>query len=551
MKRYALAILFAVLASLNLTAQEAGAFVVSDNGQDVLFHVDEVDSICFNPADTSKAVSARQLLATLVQLADLKDDVAYAKDNVDYALNLLSFLIYQKERLSDSIDVTKERLGITKLRVDSLAALFNIRLDSIDTASAIRSARNDSLFQDIDNRLLRSDSVDARMNSMLDRIDSVIHYSDSVFKKLEHAVRDTINVKLAQSIAVQEQQQQVIDRLNATVDSLSAALTETKRRMNDGQVLTDVSTGQVYKMVLNNGVITTIPAYNNILVVGNSFTVHDYVEDLWWSTHSMAASTADVTWVKYLEEVSGAQVDILRGWDFEWNYPWDGYPFETGLPISRNDYDVVIVQIQENAMQVPDFNFKDGWERLYTYLKGKCPNSIYMQCIGWDVEARTADITEAAAEFNIPIVDNRVETMTGNFRVGDYVYSNVDSIYYPINNGSVANHPSDVGFLLTANNVLRQLNLPTVENRMHAINIIEAEGGQLSVPYPSWPEKGVVSVRVEPEPGHTLASVSVVTASGKTVEITKRTNELYEETDHDYYTFLMPTEDITVTPVWE
>ena len=304
-------------------------------------------------------------------------------------------------------------------------------------------------------------------------------------------------------------------------------------------------------MILNNGVITTIPAYNNILVVGNSFTVHDYVEDLWWSTHSMAASTADVTWVKYLEEVSGAQVDILRGWDFEWNYPWDGYPFETGLPISRSDYDVVIVQIQENAMQVPDFNFKDGWVRLYTYLKGKCPNSIYMQCIGWDVEARTADISEAAAEFNIPIVDNRVETMTGNFRVGDYVYSNVDKIYYPINNGSVANHPSDVGFLLTANNVLRQLNLPTVENRMHAINIVEAEGGQLSVPYNSWPEKGIVSVRVEPESGHTLASVSVVTASGKTVETTKRTNDLFEEKEHDYYTFLMPDEDITVTPVWE
>ena len=540
MKRYALAILFAVLASLNLSAQEAGSFVVSDNGQGVLFHVDEVDSICFNPADTSKAVSARQLVATLAQMDDFKDDIAYCRDNVDYALQLISFLIYQKERLSDSIDVTKERLGNTKLRVDSID---------------VQLARNDSLFQTIGDYLLRSDSIDARLSTMLSSLDTIstqrLDRLDSISKKLEQAVRDTFSVKLAQSIAVQEQQQQVIKRLNATVDSLSAALAETKRRMNDGQVLTDVSTGQAYKMILNNGVITTIPAYNNILVVGNSFTVHDYVEDLWWSTHSMAASTADVTWVKYLEEVSGAQVDILRGWDFEWNYPWDGYPFETGLPISRSDYDVVIVQIQENAMQVPDFNFKDGWVRLYTYLKGKCPNSIYMQCIGWDVEARTADISEAAAEFNIPIVDNRVETMTGNFRVGDYVYSNVDKIYYPINNGSVANHPSDVGFLLTANNVLRQLNLPTVENRMHAINIVEAEGGQLSVPYNSWPEKGIVSVRVEPESGHTLTSVSVVTASGKTVETTKRTNELFEEKEHDYYTFLMPNEDITVTPVWE
>ena len=550
-----------MLASLNLSAQEAGAFVVSDNGQGVLFHVDEVDSICFNPADTSKAVSARQLVATLAQLDDFKDDIAYCKDNVDYALQLISFLIYKKERLSDSIDVTKERLGNTKLLVDSIDVQL-ARNDSLFQTIGDHLLRSDSLFQTIGDHLLRSDSIDARLSTMLsrldtlstqrlDRLDSVVHYADSVFKKLEHAVRDTLSVKLAQSIAVQEQQQQVIERLNATVDSLSAALTETKRRMNDGQVLTDVSTGQAYKMILNNGVITTIPAYNNILVVGNSFTVHDYVEDLWWSTHSMAASTADVTWVKYLEEVSGAQIDILRGWDFEWNYPWDGYPFETGLPISRSDYDVVIVQIQENAMQVPDYNFKDGWVRLYTYLKGKCPNSIYMQCIGWDVEARTADISEAAAEFNIPIVDNRAETMTGNFRVGDYVYSNVDKIYYPINNGSVANHPSDVGFLLTANNVLRQLNLPTVENRMHAINIVEAEGGQLSVAYPSWPEKGIVSVRVEPESGHTLASVSVVTASGKTVETTKRTNALYEETEHDYYTFLMPDEDITVTPVWE
>ena len=192
MKRYALAILFAVLASLNLSAQEAGSFVVSDNGQGVLFHVDEVDSICFNPADTSKTVSARQLVATLAQMDDFKDDIAYCRDNVDYALQLISFLIYQKERLSDSIDVTKERLGNTKLRVDSID---------------VQLARNDSLFQTIGDHLLRSDSIDARLSTMLsrldtlstqrlDRLDSVAHYADSVFKKLEHAVRDTLSVKL-------------------------------------------------------------------------------------------------------------------------------------------------------------------------------------------------------------------------------------------------------------------------------------------------------------------------------------------------------------------
>ena len=71
-----------------------------------------------------------------------------------------------------------------------------------------------------------------------------------MFKKLEHAVRDTLSVKLAQSIAVQEQQQQVIERLNATVDSLSAVDPEMRYLINeyhDGLLLYEISNSTVWE----------------------------------------------------------------------------------------------------------------------------------------------------------------------------------------------------------------------------------------------------------------------------------------------------------------
>ena len=595
MKKIALVIV-TVLASLSLMAQEAGTFVVAGGGQGVLFHVDGVDSISFNPADTTNALPARKLASTVHDVELLQDEMKYAKMDISFLVSMVVWLQQQRDSvrknmadMNDRMTGAYQRIKAHESATDSLEALYSnlfhrhdslfVHADSLFTrhdslftrhdslfarhdslfachdsiliSAGERMARADSLLAQMDTLLsLRIDSIDSQRARQIGRLDSLTLLTDSVVRRLQRVVGDTLSQKLTQAHAVLDRQQQTIQRLTGTVDSLRTALAVTQQQLRASQSFTDASTGTTYKMALSDGMLTPVPAYYNILVLGNSFTTHSYVDDLWWSTHSMAASTSDVTWVKYLEEVSGAEVDILPGWHFEWNYQKKDFDFELELPIAKS-YDVVIVQLQENAWPNPSYDYQAAWERLYTYLKTKCPKAVFVQFIGWYVESRYEGITRAAEKFNIPIVDNREATMTGNFSPGDYVFSNVDKEYYAINDSAVARHPSDVGFLLTANNCLRQLGLPTVEKRMHALNVEETEGGKLSVPYGQWPQKGLVSVRVEPDEGWQLQSVAIVTASGRTIKPTLRSNAYLQEKEHDYYTFIMPSDDVTITPVWK
>lgn len=560
-------VFIAVLSSLSLLAQEDASFVVATSEADVLFQVSEVDSISFKPASTSSALSVSKLREGLNELAALRDELAYMKFDVSYAQSLINWLIDQRAITNENIGIVRDLLAAASERsdslhrlsssgIDSLRAVTEARLDSLSRFVSLFDEREDSIQQVVDRRLVLADSLFARLDSVtiladnaIDSLRLIVTDTLAVRLMLQAQVADSLGVLLAQSLAEQQRQQQTIEQLTSTIGQLQDELADARRQMARSGDVIDVDNGKAYRLALVDGQPKYIPAYHNILILGNSFSIHDYTEDLWWSEHSMAASTADVTWVKYLREVSGAQVDVLRGWHFEWYYQNADFNFEAVFPINR-EYDVVIVQIQENAWPNPNYDYEAAWKRLYAYLKSKCPDAVYMQMIGWYEESRYQGVTRAASDFNIPVVDNREVTMTGNFRPGDYVYGSVDHEYHPINNASVANHPSDVGFLLMACNVLRQLGLPTVEKRMHALNVVEADGGQLSVAYSQWPENGLVSLRVEPAEGYGLLSLTVTTASGREVETVVRTNACYEETEHDYYTFLMPAEDVTITPAW-
>ena len=594
MKRIAFVII-AVLSSLSLQAQEDASFVVATGDADVVFQVSEVDSISFNPASTSSAVSVSKLMEALEELESLRSDLDYMWFDISYAQGMINWLSDQRNIMNDSIGSINRRLAAAGSRSDSLHALSSSGIESLRVATKARldslslfvrqfDEREDSIQQIVDNRLMRADSLFARLDSITIQTDSAVSslrslaadtlavrlvqqelLSDSLGTLLtrqqlvadslgtlltrQRLSADSLGGLLAQSLTVQQLQQQTIEQLASTVVQLQGELADARRQIARSQDYTDVNSGQSYRMALIDGQLVTIPAYNNILVLGNSFSTHDYVEDLWWSDHSMAASTADVTWLKYLEQVSATQVDVVRGWHFEWYYQNENFNFEVEIPVGKH-YDVVIVQIQENAWPNPLYDYEAAWGRLYTYLKSKCPDAVFMQCIGWYQEQRYDGIVRAAEQFGIPVVDNRQAIEQGMFRTGDYVYGSVDHEYHAIDNESVALHPSDVGFLFMANNVLRQLGLPTVEKRMHALNVAESEGGQLSLAYHQWPEKGLVSIRVEPDEGHNLASLTVQTASGATVEAVRRSNNCYQEEEHVYYTFIMPSEDVTITPVW-
>ena len=580
MKRIAFVII-AVLSSLSLQAQEDASFVVATSGPDISFHVSEVDSISFKHANNGSAVDFSSFMEAFYELMSLKDDLEFLKTDVLQSKGMIAWLDEQRMITKDTINVVRRQLAAANNRSDSLHAMSALgiealrayaasRLDSLSLFVSRFDEREDSIQHIVDNRLMRADSLFSRLDSITSQTDSALNSlrqltTDTLAVRLEQQkqaadslgtlltrqqfVADSLGTLLAQSLAAQQRQQQTIEQLTSSLGQLQGELADARQQMGRSRDYTDVNSGQSYRMALINGQLVTIPAYNNILVLGNSFSTHDYIEDLWWSNHSMAASTADVTWLRYLEQVSATQVDVVQGWHFEWYYQNEDFKFEAEIPVEKH-YDVVIVQIQENAWPNLLYDYEAAWERLYTYLKSKCPDAVFMQCIGWYQEERYNGIVKAARKFGIPVVDNRQAIEQGLFRTGDYVYGNVDQQYHPINNASVAAHPSDVGFLFMANNVLSQLGLPTVEKRMHALNVADSDGGQLSLAYHQWPEKGLVSIRVEPAEGHDLASLTVQTASGATVEAVRRTNNCYQEEEHVYYTFIMPSEDVTITPVW-
>ena len=543
MKKIALVII-TVLASLNLLAQEAGTFVVTHDGQHLLFNASDVDSITFNNPQNTNVIPVRQLTGLPYELTSIKEDIHLLRLDLEQFRSLIAWFDDNRKMLNDTVLLVRQQLAATNEQIDSLHTLTSSRLD---TLKIYADRLNDSLYVIIDKRMLRADSIS---NQRINRLDTITHTTYQAVNRLLQLANDTLRQRLAQAVEVQQQQQQTISQLTATLEQLQSQIDETQHRMEVAQDYVDVNTGQTYRMALIDGELKPIPAYHNILIIGNSFSTHDPIEDLWWSNHSMAASTADVTWVEYLKQVTATQVDVLPAWSFEWNYQKPDFNFKEHLPISR-DYEVVIVQIQENAWPNPLYDYKAAWERLYTYLKEQCPRALFLQCIGWYNEQRYSGIVHAAKTFNIPVVDNRKACGTGNFRVGDYVWGNADEQYHPINNQSVADHPSDVGFLLMANNVLRQLGLPTVEKRLHQLNITKAKGGILSVAYPQWPEKGLVSLRIEPDINRKLKSINVVTLSGQTVDVVCHANSLYDGTEHAYCTFIMPSDDVTITPTWE
>ena len=79
---------------------------------------------------------------------------------------------------------------------------------------------------------------------------------------------------------------------------------------------------------------------------------------------------------------------------------------------------------------------------------------------------------------------------------------------------------------------------------VHTISFAGSDGTVLSTPSTRWPEGGIVTVRVAP--GSEVTALNVTTADGTPVEATRRTNSLYDGTEHTYFTFVMPACDVVV-----
>lgn len=371
-------------------------------------------------------------------------------------------------------------------------------------------------------------------------------YTESLFGQANQRTDQLIDKVTAMFDEVKRQLQRSNDSLKTQWETMTNVFIANHNRQKSGHIISDSATGKRYKLTVKDGALMIEPfKYGNILILGNSFTHNGTKEGVWWSWHSMAATNEATAYTSYIQEVADIQLVQYGVWSFEADYSPD-FDFGKTFPISV-DYEAIIVQAQENSFYRP--NMQISWEALYDYLQSKCPNALIIQTVGWYNAECYRAIRQAALNKNVTFLDNCQETMTGNSRPGDYVIGR-DGQYHAIQIQAVADHPSDVGLYLTANNLLDALDMPRMQ-RLHQLRTEEAKGGKLSLAYGQWPERGVVSIRAVPDEGKTLSTLSVTSKSGKEIEATRRHNAFFDGTDYVYYTFIMPDEDVTITPVWE
>ena len=537
MKRVCLLILTLTAILTQGMAQNDSFAVYSQDGRPVAFQTAAVDSILFNQADTA-AIDASRVLQAYDHLQQIGEQIVALYSNVtllwQYLHNVEEKGYEQDRRIIDIKDQTDSLEVNLHTRMDSLGNDLHTRMDSLGW-------RLDSLAQS----KMKADSLLGQQMPRIEHIDSVTRLLQEGLQQCSKQLETVDSICRAHHDDIALLQQR-IDEQQKTIDMLTESMSKAVNRDNEQQYLTDTETGQRYKLNITGGVLTATPiTYRRMLTISNSFFSNGIQEGIWWAYRGMAATTDSCTIDHYLKKATGATIDIMGMWDFEANYSTD-YDFQTKMPVNK-DYDVIIVQIQENANYRPDM--QASWEALYDYLKSKCPNARIIQNIGWDQQPnRFEAIRMAAVSRQIPLVDSRVETMTGNLRPGDYVSDRYGKLH-PIEIPDVCEHPSDVGMQLIANNMLKALGVAPV-NTMHLLNIEQKEGGELSTPYGQWPELGIVSIMVNPAEGMELDSITVTTAAGEKIETKAYTNDYYDTTSRLYHVFTMPREDVTITPFW-
>lgn len=298
--------------------------------------------------------------------------------------------------------------------------------------------------------------------------------------------------------------------------------------------LTDATTGKKYKLTVDNGVLGIKEvSFQNILVLGNSFTLHAPRTEYGWNcSRGMAASVSNNDWCTLLATACEANLDRFNCVDFERTYNVD-YDFDSFGIDKLKSYDLIIVQLNENASVKDDMT--ESWSALYQYLKKTYPNSLILQIIGWDSSQRTERIQQACEQNSVQLINCNTETYTGNFLAGAYIKGD-DNKEYPITD-VIITHPSDVGMLLITNRILKAINY-TELNYLHNIVINAIGDATITTMNKNGYSKGVCNSIITLKTTG-VTSLSIKTDDGSPIVSNNKGNGIY--------TFVMPNDNIVIT----
>lgn len=348
--------------------------------------------------------------------------------------------------------------------------------------------------------------------------------------------------------------------LSADNESLSSLQNQLSSKQDS--IMTDVGTGAKSRIVIYNGEVhVKTNRYKNIMLLGNSFTTHGIILPHTWNSNgrSMAASTNSCMWGTHLHNVIGSNVyreSVVEVLEVNNTTDFSNYTLSTltkqgvkdlenkNVDITNIQFDCIIVQLGENISK--DFEtVYDRFDKFYKFLKKSFPLAdIVCLLANYDSE-KYQYIYEAAVANNLIICNCSDVSGKDPWHDHDYVLAD-DGSYFEMNNGAVyGGHPSDVGNYNIASSVLKVLGYSgDIPNRKFSIVKNQSIGGTISSPADYWISEGVVTIRCVADDGYEIGGVTVTTNSGLSVETTKH-NGHYEA-----YTFIMPAENVVVTPTW-
>ena len=341
------------------------------------------------------------------------------------------------------------------------------------------------------------------------------------------------------------------------IESLQSQVNSLQNQLNTADIYTDGVTGIKYQITVSNGnIVLQSLDIKSMLVIGHSFVVYGnspsadwYLDDV--ENRAMAASINEHQWTSLIKDKLGlTTLKLQSGVDFERNYSTN-YDFASNWGVT-DTYDAICVYLCENAIY--NDTMQESWEAMLNYLKSAAPKARIFCTGSWFSNNKQQAIQAACENVSGVIYVNMLPIYTTanngsvNWQRGDYYYGR-GSTYYPM--GEPAGHPNDKGMLDIANTFLDYMGAEQIENKTHNITINQTSGGTIGTPNVEWLENGIVTIRCTPNSGHSIQSVSVQKSSGGSIEVTRRTNNYYDnETERVYYTFTMPDEDVTVTPTW-
>lgn len=204
---------------------------------------------------------------------------------------------------------------------------------------------------------------------------------------------------------------------------------------------------------------STKPSFKNILVLGNSITIHPPNPSVgWYGNYGMAASSKEKDYIHLIS--SKINHNVIPVNISAWEGSHRTFALSNYDEHFRTAPDLVIIRLGENVSDGSGFD--KSLQELINYIKSKAPKSkILMTGVFWTNEPINNVLKSVAETNEIPFIPlSQFDTKENISAIGEYATSE-DGSKYKITNQGVANHPGDIGMKNIADTLIKKIDLMT------------------------------------------------------------------------------------------